>query len=119
MEVWGVIDCYDHSEYITTVHMTKKGAVIQVYNILLEVLDGICDGWLNGETTGCYDEDEPDNEFKEEYPDAYEFVKKHHTNIEEAKLGDLWKHSGDLTCFVGEWTEWRTDVSIQKTRLVA
>ena len=111
MNIWIVIDRYDHSETLTSAHLTEKGAMIQAYNILLEALDNIYD-------SGCYDEDEADNEFKEEYPDAYEFVKNNRLNIEEAKLDDLNVWMADLICFVGEWTEWQTDVSIQQTRLV-
>ena len=110
MNVWIVIDRYDHSETVTTAHMTEKGAMIQAYNILLEAYDNICD-------SGCYDDDEANNEFKEEYPDAYEFVKNNRMNIEEAKLADLSKYESDLGCFVGEWTEWSTNVEVQVARL--
>ena len=40
-------------------------------------------------------------------------------NIEEAKLADLSKHGDDLACFVGEWTEWSTNVEVQQARLQA
>ena len=110
MNIWIVIDRYDHSETLTSAHLTEKGAMIKAYNILLEALDNICD-------SGCYGEDEADNEFKEEYPDAYEFVKNNRLNIEAAKLADLTKYESDLGCFVGEWTEWRTNVEVQVARL--
>jgi len=110
MDVWVVIDRYDHSEHIVTVHLTEKGAMIHTYGILLESYDGICDSvW----------DDSEDDDFKEEYPDAYEFVKKYCGNIEEAKLADLSKHQVDLTCFIGNATDWSTDVSIEQTRLQA
>ena len=112
MDVWVVIDRYDHCDNIVTVHMTEKGALIHTYGILLESYENICDSaWV--------EDDEVENEFKEEYPDAYEFVKKYCGNIEEAKLADLTKHQVDLACFCGEGTDWATDVSIEKTRLVA
>ena len=110
MDVWVVIDRYDHSENIVTVHITKKGAMIHIYGILLESYENICD-------SGCYKYN--DGGFKEEYPDAYEFVKKHGGNIEEAKLADLSKYQTDLTCFIGEETDWSTDVSVEQTRLQA
>ena len=110
MDVWVVIDRYDHSDNIVTVHMTEKGAMIHTYGILLESYENICEN-------GYYDDDE--GGLKEEYPDAYEFVKKYCGNIEEAKLADLSKHQVDLACFCGDGTDWSTDVSIQKTRLVA
>ena len=110
MNVWILLDRYDHSETITTAHLTETGALIQAYSILLEALDNIYDsGWA--------DDDEAGNKFKEEYPDAYEFVKNNRLNIEEAKLADLNKHQSDLSCFVGEWSDWQVDVSIQETRL--
>ena len=112
MNVWIVIDRYDHSETITTAHLTEKGAMIQAYNILLEALDGVLDaGWT--------DEDEAENEFKADYPDTYEFVMKNRMNIDEAKLADLNKHEVDLASFVGEWTEWSTNVEVQQARLQA
>ena len=107
MNIWIVIDRYDHSETLTSAHLTEKGAMIKAYNILLEALDNF----------GCYDEDEANNEFKEEYPDAYEFVKNNRLNIEAAKLADLTKYESDLGCFVGEWTEWSTNVEVQVARL--
>ena len=39
MNVWIVIDRYDHSETLTSAHLTEKGAMIKAYNILLEALD--------------------------------------------------------------------------------
>jgi len=105
MDVWIVIDRYDHSEVSTSVHMTAKGALIQAYHSLLEVYDGLCPDW-DGE-----------NEFKVEYPTAYEFVEKNKENIEDAKKSELDKYFGDLTCFVGEWTERRCDISINLNRL--
>ena len=110
MNVWIVVDRYDHSETITTAHLTEKGAMIQAYNVLLEALDNICD-------SGCYDEDEADNELKEEYPALYEFLKNHRLNIEAAKLADLTKHESDFGCFIGEWTDWATNVEVQIARL--
>ena len=48
MNVWIVIDRYDHSERITTAHLTEKGAMIQAYNILLEALDNLLGGYADG-----------------------------------------------------------------------
>lgn len=112
MDVWIVVDRYDHSETITSAHLTEKGAMIQAYNILLEALDNICDsGWV--------EDNQANNDFKEEYPDAYEFVKNNRLNIAQAKLVDLNKYESDLAYFVGDWTEWATNVEVQRTRLQA
>ena len=59
------------------------------------------------------------NEFEEEYPDAHKFIKQHRSNISEAKTADLDKHISDLGQWVGEHTDWVTDVTIQTTRLQA
>ena len=112
MNVWIVIDRYDHSETITTAHLTEKGAMIQAYNILLEALDSILDS-----NAAWVEDDEVENELQQEYPDAYEFVKNNRMNIEEAKLADLSKYESDLGCFVGEWTDWSTNVEVQQARL--
>ena len=112
MDIWIVTDRYDHSEQITTAHLTKKGALIEAFNTLIESFENIC-----GSDWGVVDEVE--NEFKEDYPDAYEFVKQHRSNISEAKTADLDKHISDLCQWVGEHTDWSTDVSIQTTRLQA
>lgn len=114
MNVWIVIDRYDHSETITTAHLTEKGAMVQAYNILLEALDSIFDFSNDG-----YTDEDASKEFKEEYPDAYEFVKNNRMNIEEAKVADLNKYEAELADFVGEWTEWATNVEVQQTRLQA
>jgi hypothetical protein len=112
MNVWIVIDRYDHSESITTAHLTEKGALIEAYRTLLESYDNcieqpyaISEGWAN--------------EFEEEYPDAHKFIEQHRSNIAEAKTADLDKHFGHLQCWVGEQTEWNTDITIQTTRLQA
>ena len=112
MNVWLVIDRYDHSESITTAHLTLKGALIHAFNTLIESLDNICDSDWGVEA-------EAENEFKEEYPDAYEFIKQHRLNISEAKTDDLDKHVNDLGQWVGEHSDWSTDVSIETTRLQA
>ena len=111
MDVWVVIDRYDHCDNIVTVHMTEKGAMLHTYGILLESYESICESG--------YGFDSEDGGLKEEYPDAYEFVKKYAGNIEEAKLADLTKHQLDLACFCGDGTDWATDVSIERTRLQA
>ena len=112
MDIWIVTDRYDHSEQITTAHLTKKGALIEAFKTLIESLENICDSdW------GV--EDEVENEFKEEYPDAFEFIKQHRSNISEAKTADLDKYISDLGQWVGEHTDWSTDVTIQTTRLQA
>ena len=112
MDIWIVIDRYDHSDSVTTAHLTLKGALIEAYKTLFESFDNICDsGWT--------DDDEAENEFKEDYPDAYEFVKQHRSNISEAKTADLDKYINDLGQWVGEHTDWSTDVTIQTTRLQA
>ena len=111
MDIWIVIDRYDHSETITTAHLTEKGAMIHAYSTLLEALDNICDSGFDGE--------EPANQFKEEYPEAHEFVKNNRLKIEEAKLADLNKYQSDLGCFVGEWSDWQVDVAVQTARLQA
>ena len=49
--------------------------------------------------------------------DTHEFVKNNRLNIAEAKLADLTKYESDLGCFVGEWTEWSTNVEVQVARL--
>ena len=36
MDIWLVIDRYDHSETVTTAHLTLKGALIQAWGLLLE-----------------------------------------------------------------------------------
>ena len=113
MNVWIVIDRYDHSETITTAHLTEKGAMIQAYNILLEAYDNLVE---HDETGGI---DSTKAEFKEGYPDAYDFVEKNRMNIGEAKLADLNEHECDLASFVGEWTEWSTNVEVQQAWLQA
>ena len=112
MDIWLVIDQYNHSESVTTAHLTLKGALIKAYCVLVEELERVCDSdWGT--------EDEVENEFKEDYPDAYEFVKQHRSNISEAKTADLEKHIDDLGQWVGEHTDWSTDVAVQTTRLQA
>ena len=111
MQVWVVVDRYDHSETITSVHMTEKGAMIQAYNILFESYDSLCEHDKKAEL------DETQAAFKEEYPAAYEFVESYRMNIEEAMLADLTKHESDFGCFVGEWTDWATNVEVQVARL--
>ena len=112
MDIWIVIDRYDHSDSVTTAHLTLKGALIEAFTTLIESLENIC-----GSDWGV--EDEVENEFKEEYPDAYEFVKQHRLNISEAKTADLSKYIDDLGCWVGEHSDWQIDVSIQTTRMQA
>ena len=112
MDIWLVIDRYDHSESVTTAHLTLKGALIKAYEVLIETFEKVCySDW------GA--EDEVENEFEEEYPDAYEFIKQHRSNISEAKTADLDKHINDLGQWIGEHTDWTTDVAIQTTRLQA
>ena len=115
MNIWIVLDRYDHSETITTAHLTEKGALIKAYHILLEAYDNICD-CVSHDCDGFIDEDE---DFKEQYPNAYQFVRQNNQNIAEAKKEDLDKHFSDLVCWIGEQTEWRVDVSIDSTRLQA
>ena len=112
MDIWLVIDRYDHSESVTTAHLTLKGALIQAYGSLLETFERVCDSDWGAEA-------EAENEFEEEYPDAYEFIKQHRSNISEAKTADLDKYINDLGQWVGEHTDWSTDVAIQTTRLQA
>jgi len=110
MDIWIVIDRYDHSEHITTAHLTKKGALIEAFNTLIESYDNCIDQPFG-------DDSEYVNEFEEEYPDAHKFFKQHRSNISEAKTADLNKYIDDLGCWVGEHTDWSTDVTIQTTRL--
>ena len=112
MDIWIVIDRYDHSEQIITAHLTKKGALIEAWNILIESYDN-CIG------QPFDDDDEYVNELEEEYPVVHKFIKQHRSNISEALTPDLYKHYGDLANWVGEQTEWQTDVSIQTTRMQA
>ena len=112
MDIWLVIDQYDHSESVTTAHLTLKGALIKAYGVLLETFENVCSSDWGAE-------DEVENEFEQEYPDAYEFIKQHRSNISEAKTADLNKYIDDLGCWVGEHTDWSTDVTIQTTRLQA
>lgn len=112
MDIWLVIDQYDHSESVTTAHLTLKGALIKAYGALLETFERVCNSDWGAEA-------EIENEFEEEYPDAYEFIKQHRSNISEAKTADLDKHISDLCQWVGEHTDWSTDVAIQTTRLQA
>ena len=112
MDIWLVIDRYDHSESVTTAHLTLKGALIKAYEVLIETFEKVCNSDWGAE-------DEVENEFEEEYPDAYEFIKQHRSNISEAKTADLDKHINDLGQWVGEHTDWSTDVAIQTTRLQA
>ena len=112
MDIWIVIDRYDHSEQILTAHLTEKGALLEAFKVLIESLENIC-----GSDWGV--EDEVENEFKEEYPDAYEFVKQHRSNISEAKTADLSKYIDDVGQWVGEHSDWQIDVSIQTTRMQA
>ena len=111
MDIWLVIDRYDHSETVTTAHLTLKGALIQAWGVLLESYDSCADIYDSGDDHAL--------DFQEEYPDAYEFLKKHRSNISEAKTADLDKHINDLGQWVGEHTDWSTDVTIQTTRLQA
>ena len=112
MDIWLVIDRYDHSESVTTAHLTLKGALIKAYEVLIETFEKVCNSDWGAE-------DEVENEFEEEYPDAYEFIKQHRSNISEAKTADLDKHINDLGQWIGEHTDWSTDVAIQTTRLQA
>ena len=112
MDIWLVIDRYDHSESVTTAHLTLKGALIKAYEVLIETFEKVCNSDWGAE-------DEVENEFEEEYPAAYEFIKQHRSNISEAKTADLDKHINDLGQWVGEHTDWSTDVAIQTTRLQA
>ena len=112
MDIWLVIDRYDHSESVTTAHLTLKGALIKAYEVLIETFEKVCNSDWGAE-------DEVENEFEEEYPDAYEFIKQHRSNISEAKTADLDKYINDLGQWVGEHTDWSTDVAIQTTRLQA
>ena len=112
MDIWLVIDRYDHSESVTTAHLTLKGALIKAYEGLIETFEKVCNSDWGAE-------DEVENEFEEEYPDAYEFIKQHRSNISEAKTADLDKYINDLGQWVGEHTDWSTDVAIQTTRLQA
>ena len=112
MDIWLVIDRYDHSETVTTAHLTLKGALIQAWGLLLESYDSCAETYYDSR-------DDHVNEFREEYPDAYEFVKQHKSNISEAKTADLDKYISDLVQWVGEHTDWQTDVTIQTTRLQA
>ena len=112
MDIWLVIDRYDHSESVTTAHLTLKGALIKAYEVLIETFEKVCNSDWGAE-------DEVENEFEEEYPDAYEFIKQYRSNISEAKTADLDKHINDLGQWVGEHTDWSTDVTIQTTRLQA
>ena len=112
MDIWLVFDQYDHSETVTTAHLTLKGALIKAYSVVVEEVERLCDSdW------GI--EDEVENEFEEEYPDAYEFIKQHRSNIPEAKTADLDNHISDVSQWVGEHTDWQINVSIQTTRLQA
>ena len=115
MDIWIVIDRYNHSEHITTAHLTKKGALIEAYKTLIESYDNCVD---HSDFSGDND-DGYVNEFEEEYPDAHKFFKQHRSNISEAKTTDLDKYISDLGCWVGENTDWQTDVTIQTTRLQA
>ena len=122
MDIWIVIDRYDHSEQILTAHLTKKGALIEAFKTLVESLENICgsDWGVEDEVENEFKEDYPDAyEFKEDYPDAYEFVKQHRSNISEAKTADLHKYIDDLGQWVGEHSDWQIDVSIQTTRMQA
>ena len=111
MNVWIVIDRYDHSDSVTTAHLTLKGALIEAFNTLIESYDNCGDFY-----DSC---DHHANEFQQDFPDAYEFIKQHRSNISEAKTADLEKHINDLGQWVGEHTDWSTDVTIQTTRLQA
>ena len=111
MNIWIVIDRYDHSDSVTTAHLTLKGALIEAFNTLIESYDNCAD---------FYDSDDHHaNKFQQDFPDAYEFIKQHRSNISEAKTADLEKHINDLGQWVGEHTDWSTDVTIQTTRLQA
>ncbi len=114
MDIWIVIDRYDHSDSITTAHLTKKGALIEAFNTLIESYDNIVDS-----NAAWVEDDEFENDFHQDFPDAYEFVKQHKSNISEAKTADLDKYISDLVQWVGEHTDWSTDVTIQTTRLQA
>ena len=111
MDIWLVIDRYDHSESVTTAHLTLKGALIYAWGVLLESYD-CCSGFYDTD-------DEHVDKFEEEYPDASKFIKQHRSNISEAKTADLDKYIGNVGQWVGEHTDWQTDISIQTTRLQA
>ena len=112
MDIWIVIDRYDHSEQIITAHLTKKGALIEAWNILIESYDN-CIG------QPFDDDDEYVNELEEEYPVVHKFIKQHRSNISEAKTADLSKYIDDVGQWVGEHSDWQFDVSIQTTRMQA
>ena len=108
MNVWVVIDRYDHSETTTSVHMTEKGAYIQAWQILLESWENIMNG-------GFAD----DEDLVEDYPDVADFLKSYDNDIERAKLSELQRHLSDFACYIGESSDWICDVSIDANRLRA
>tara|TARA_R110000824_G_scaffold236226_1_gene424953 strand:- start:161 stop:481 length:321 start_codon:yes stop_codon:yes gene_type:complete len=106
MNVWILVDRYDHSETTTSAHLTEKGAMLQAYRILLETYDNII------EADGA-------ELFKEEYPASYEFIKNWLDDDDEPLLVDLNNHWPNFQCYIGESTDWQIDVSIFQNRLEA
>jgi hypothetical protein len=103
MDVWILIDTYDHSEKSITSHLTKKGALIGAYHILNDYFD---------EDYKCRS-----NSLRDDSPELYSFLLKNQNKIEEALTAELDKYFEDLVYLIGDYSDWQVNVEIFQTTL--
>ena len=117
MDIWVVIDRYeDMQEVQTHVHMTPKGAYVKAYNILHEVYDNLC------EMSVGYDEGdvpELEQQLMKCSETLYHMVTNQACGYEEEKLADMERHFHTFASLVHDYSEYSTQVSIEKGRLRA
>mgnify|MGYP001173553650 FL=1 len=118
MDIWVVIDRYeDMMEVQTHVHMTPKGAYVKAYQILHEVFDNLCDNGSYGLDEG--DVSEVEQTVMKCSRTLYDMVMNNTRGWDEEKLADMEKHFHSFASIVHDYSEYSTQVSIEKGRLRA
>ena len=117
MDIWVVVDRYeDMTEVQAHVHMTPKGAYVKAYQILHEVFDNLC------EPVVSYDEGdvpELEQQLMKCSKTLYDMVANSTRGWEEEKLADMERHFYTFASLVHDYSEYSTQVSIEKGRLRA
>ena len=120
MDIWIVVDRYDDmTEVHAHVHMTPKGAYVKAYQLLHEVYDNLCDQGSYGLDEG--DVPELEQQLMKCSKTLYDMVmSNHHYNAyTEEKLEDMKRHFHTFASLVRDYSEYSTEVSIEKGRLRA
>ena len=117
MDIWVVVDRYeDMQEVQTHVHMTPKGAYVKAYQILHEVYDSLCEqsvGWDEGDVP------ELEQQLMKCSKTLYDMVMNNTRGYDEEKLTDMERHFHTFSSLVHDYSEYSTQVSIEKGRLRA